>query len=323
MHRAARIASTLAVAVSLTGLGLGTVPAVADHRPEVYILDGDPGDPAGSKFEGIGVDRKQRTFYVTETTGGEIHRGDVRFGDTEVWLDAGRDGRTTARGVTVDRAGRVYIAGGPNSVTSPGAPDFWIYAPDGRLLAALRTGVANPFLNDVAIGPDGAAYVTNSNAPLVFRVARARGGWRIGIWADATGTIATQPGFNLGGIVVSPDRRALVVAQGNVGRLWRFDLRTRQATSIQIGQANLVNADGLVRRGTQLWVIRNFDRTLATLRLSRDGSAARLLAEQPTDPNRVFTTGKLVRGRLLLVDSKFEEPVAAPPYEVVVLPIRR
>ena len=324
MHRGTRLVGTFALALSLSliGLGSGISPAAADHRPDVYVLTGDPGDPVGSKFEGIGVDRQQRTFYVSETTGGEIHRGQVRAGDTEVWLDAGRDGRTTARGITVDRAGRVYIAGGPNSVASPGSPDFWVYAPDGRLLAALRTGVTNPFLNDVAIGPDGAAYVTNSNAPLVFRVAHSRGRWRISTWADASGIITTQPGFNLGGIVASPDHRALIVAQGNTGRLWRFDLRTRRATPVDTGRATLVNADGLVRRGRTLWVIRNFDRTLTTLRLDRDGTAARLLAERPTDPDRVFTTGKLARGRLLLVDSKFDEPVAAPPYEVVALPIR-
>lgn len=86
---------------------------------------------------------------------------------TRVWLAEGVDGRTTARGITVDRAGRVYIAGGPNSVQS-GGPDFWVYSPRGRLLAALRVGVADPFLNDVASGPDGAAYVTNSNAPWSF-----------------------------------------------------------------------------------------------------------------------------------------------------------
>lgn len=191
--------------------------------------------------------------------------------------------------------GRVYIAGGPNSVASPGAPDLWVYAPDGRLLAALRTGVANPFLNDVAIGQDGAAYVTNSNAPLVFRVTHHRGRWAISTWSDATGVIPTQAGFNLGGIVVTQDRRALVVAQGNTGRLWRFDLRTRRATPVDTGQANLLNADGLVRRGSTLWVIRNFDRTLTMLRLSRDGTAAR-----PTAPGRqqVRRTGRraAVRG---------------------------
>lgn len=321
MKRIVRAAAGVATALALTLTG--ATAAEAHGRPDTYLLQGDPGDPAGSKFEGIGVDARQRTFYVSETTGGEIHRGDVRSGQTEVWLDAGADGRVTARGITVDRKGRVYIAGGPNSTQSPGAPDLWVYAPDGRLLAALRVGIAKPFLNDVAIGSDGAAYFTNSNAPVVFRVARERGVWGVTTWADATGVITTAPGFNLGGIVTSPDRRALVVAQGNTGRLWRFDLRTTRATPVDTGTADLVNADGLVRRGHALLVVRNFSRALTTLRLDANGSEARLVRERATDPDRVFTTAKFARGRLLLVDSKFDEAVAAPPYEVVALRVHR
>lgn len=140
-------------------------------------------------------------------------------------------------------------------------------------------------------------------------------------WADATGVIPTAAGFSLGGIVVSSDRRALVVAQGNVGRLWRFDLRTRAVTPIDTGDADLRNADGLVRRGPRLFVVRNFDRVLTTLRLNPAGSAARVPSERPTDPNRVFTTATFARGRLLLVDSHFDEPVGLPPYEVVALTV--
>ena len=315
--------SALVAAAVSAGCLLTPAPAAdAQPRPATYVLHGDPGDPQGSKFEGIGVDRSQRVFYVSETTGGEIHRGDVRTGRTEVWLPEGTDGRITARGVTVDRAGRVYIAGGPNS-TQSGGPDLWVYSPDGQLLAALRVGVTNPFLNDVAIGPDGAAYFTNSNAPQVFRVALVGNRWQVTTWADATGVIATQAGFNLGGIVISPDRRALVVAQGNTGRLWRFDLRTRAVSPVDTNGANLVNADGLVLRGHTLQVVRNFDRKIVTLQLDGGARAVRLVAETDTDPGRVFTTAKIARGRLLLVDSKFDEPVAAPPYEVVTLRLPR
>nr|WP_294696550.1 SMP-30/gluconolactonase/LRE family protein [uncultured Friedmanniella sp.] len=313
------------MAVALSATCLLTVPATpadAHRRPASYVLQGDPGDPQGSKFEGIGVDRRQLTFYVSETTGGEIHRGDVRTGRTQVWLPEGTDGRSTARGITVDRQGRVYIAGGPNS-TQSGGPDLWVYSPEGALLATLRVGVPNPFLNDVAIGPDGAAYFTNSNAPQIFRVSERDGKWEIETWADATGVIPTQAGFNLGGIVVSPDRRALIVAQGNAGRLWRFDLRTGAVSAVDIGAANLVNADGLVLRGHTLRAVRNFDRVITTLRLHDSGRRAELVAETATDPTRVFTTAKLARGRLLLVDSKFDEPVAAPPYQVVALRVRR
>jgi sugar lactone lactonase YvrE len=304
-----------------------TASAHVSDGPSTYSLTGDPvvGTTGGSKFEGIGLDRRTGMFYVSEVTGGEIHRGQVSKAMTRQWLKGdGTDGRFTARGITVDDAGRIYIAGGPNGIDHPNAPDLWVYGRNGRLLTALRTGVANAFLNDVAIGPDGAAYFTNSNAPQVFRVAKKRGTWSVKTWADATGTITRAAGFNLGGIVVSPDRRSLVVAQGNLGRLWRFDLGSRRISPIDIGGANLVNADGLVTKGNTLWVVRNFSRVLTTLHLGRQARTARLVSELATDPARVFTTAKLAQGRLLLVDSKFDEnPVGLPPYQVVALDVRR
>lgn len=319
MNRVLLTASVVALAVPLTVTGTSaTASAASGGHPATYELSGDPG---GSKFEGIGTSPNGSTFYVTEVTGGELHRGDVRSGATTEWLPEGADGRFTARGVTTDREGRIYVAGGPNGIGT-GRPDLWVYAPDGSLLAALRTGVANAFLNDVTIGPDGAAYFTNSDAPQIFRVAETDGGWSVSTWADATGSIPTAPGFNLGGIVVSPDRSSLVVAQGNVGVLWRFDLDTAAATRVSTG-ADLRNADGLVIQGTTLWVVRNADRVLTTLRLAPDASSATLRHIEATDPSRFFTTAKIAHGRLLLVDSKFDEPVASPPYEVVSMALLR
>ena len=156
-----------AVTLPLVLASPGAAAAAGEGRPGTYQLTGDPG---GSKFEGIGVDAARGLFYVSETTGGEIHRGTAMSPQTEEWLAGnGTDGRFTARGVTTDDAGRVYVAGGPNGIGT-GRPDLWVYSPDGALLAALRAPGDNVFLNDVAIGPDGAAYVTNSNAPQVFRV---------------------------------------------------------------------------------------------------------------------------------------------------------
>ncbi len=119
----------------------------------------------------------------------------------------GTDGCFTARGITVDRAGRVYIAGGPNGIGTAN-PDLWVYSRSGELLAALRVPGDNVFLDDVWIGPDGAAYFTNSIAPQIFRGAAGGDGYAAELWADATGVIPTLAGFNLGGIVTSPDRSA-------------------------------------------------------------------------------------------------------------------
>ena len=314
---------TIAAVVAALSLPLllaspGAASPAGEGRPSAYQLTGDPG---GSKFEGIGVDGARGLFYVSETTGGEIHRGTAGSPQTEEWLAGnGTDGRFTARGVTTDDAGRVYVAGGPNGIGT-GRPDLWVYSSDGELLAALRAPGDNVFLNDVAIGPDGAAYVTNSNAPQVFRASLEDGAWSLDRWADATGTIMQAPGFNLGGIVVTADRSALVVAQGNVGALWRFDLHTAVATRVDTGDATLTDADGLVRQGSRLTVVRNFARALATLELAADGRAAALVSQQATDPTRVLTTAKVLRGRILFVDSKFDEPVATGPYEVVTGPM--
>lgn len=316
----------VAVAVgAVSATSLAAPSAMAHARPATYQLDGDApssADPNGSKFEGIGADQRRGLFYVSEVTGGEIHRGSVRSSDTEEWLAGdGVDGRFTARGITVDRRGRVYVAGGPNGIGT-GRPDLWVYAPDGRLLAALRAPGEEVFLNDVTIGPDGAAYFTNSNDAQVFRVANDGPGWRATLWADATDLIPREPGFNLGGIVLTADRSAFVAAQGNVGNLWRFDTATGEATPVDTSGADLVDADGLVRQGNRLTVVRNFSRMIATLRLAADGTRARLLDQQATSADRVLTTAKALRGRILYVDSKFDETVATAPYEVITDPAR-
>lgn len=320
-------------AICTVGATLGTAGQASardrdDHgpgRPATYTLTGDPVDaanPAGSKFEGIGADERRGLFYVSEVTGGEIHRGSVRSAATEPWLAGdGTDGRYTARGITVDNRGRVYVAGGPNGIDTD-RPDLWVYDARGNLLAALRAPGTDVFLNDVAIGPDGAAYFTNSNDAQVFRVAPGRDGWRAALWADATETITRGPGFNLGGIVLTADRSAFVVAQGNTGELWRFSARSGAVRAIETGDAELVNADGLVREGNRLTVVRNFSRMVATLSLSGDGRRAALVGQTASSPDRVLTTAKALRGRILYVDSKFDEAVASGPYEVVTDPTR-
>ena len=323
MKRIALITSTLLAVV--IGSTFTTAPALAhrDHgRPTTYLLTGDSDSPVGSKFEGIGADERRGVFYVSEVTGGEIHRGTDGSARIVEWLSGdGTDGRFTARGITVDEAGRVYIAGGPNGIGT-GRPDLWVYSAQGTLLAALRAPGNDVFLNDVAIGPDGAAYFTNSNDPQVFRVADDGSGWTASLWADATDTIDREDGFNLGGIVLTADRSSFVVAQGNVGRLWRFSSRTATVGPVETGDADLTNADGLVRQGNRLTVVRNFSKMIATLRLTHDGRRALLLDQEAISAERVLTTAKTLRGRILYVDSKFDEAVASAPYEVVTDPTR-
>ena len=93
MNHTARVTRTrlaaLSVGLSVTLIGsllgglAGSSPAAAREaggspdRPASYLLEGDADSPVGSKFEGIGADQRRGLFYVSEVTGGEIHRGSV------------------------------------------------------------------------------------------------------------------------------------------------------------------------------------------------------------------------------------------------------
>lgn len=261
---------------------------------------------AGVLLEGIGYDPQREVFYVSGVNdGGRIYRGRIGEEAIEAWLPGGVDGRTTARGIDVDGAGRLFIAGGPSG-------RLWIVSADGVTLAALATP-AGTFLNDVAVAPDGAAYFTDSNQARIWRVAQGVGGaWQVTLWLDASATIpVVLPGFNLGGIVATPNGRHLLVAQGTTGRLWRVDLATRDVAEVNLGGASIVNADGIVLRGHTLWVVQNFTRQMSELALDGQWATARVVSVTPTPAQRTFTTAKIAHGRLLVVDSQFGFPPAA------------
>ena len=297
---ASGVLATVAAVVLLAGAPAAGASSRGDRDADL--------PQTGVFLEGIGVDERAGVYYVSATNqSGAIYRGRTFKRDQvlELWQPPS-DGNN-GRGIDVDDAGRVYVAGGP-------AAEVRVFARSGALLAELPTGAAGSFLNDLWVGPDGAVYVTDSSLPVIWRVSFGRGGWKIERWLDVAPTITYTPSltdFDLGGIVSTKDRRSLLTTQGTTGQLWRVDLRTHAIAEVDLGDVRLVNADGIVLRGRTFYVVQNFSRQISKLKLAHRYESATVREVLPTPADRTFTTAKRVGGRLLVVDSKFGFPPAA------------
>lgn len=254
--------------------------------------------------EGIAYHAGNGDFFVGSTAGGAVYRGNAwgRNRQLSVFLPAGSDGRTDVRGMKVNPQGQLFMAGGASGI-------IWMYdAVTGRLLSSFNTGVANSLLNDVAIGPDGAAYVTDSNVPILYRIkADAEGIYRLEFWRDLRDTaIQYTQGFNLNGIAVTSDGKYVITVQSNTGKLFRIATDTKEVSEIALaGGDRMTNGDGILLDGQTLYVSRNSLNLIVQVRLSADYASGQQFGSF-TDPMFAYTTTiAQVGDRLLAVNSQF------------------
>ena len=152
-------------------------------------------------------------------------------------------------------------------------------------------------LGDVAVGPDGAVYVSDSLAGDVWRLRPSGDSLERLVPAGVVGSPQ--------GMALSADGTALILADYGSG-LHRIELSTGQVTMMPAPtDASLIGLDAVLRRGDRLVVVQNgaAPRRILELTLSADQSAvtkARVLAanlDAMTDP----AGGSLDEGTLLFV----------------------
>ena len=155
-----------------------------------------------------------------------------------------------------------------------------------QLLGKAASGLPNSFLNDVSIAPDGSAYATDSNVPAIYRVTVSSGGEvSMERWVDVSPTISYTSGFNLGGIDVSDDGRYIIVAQANVGKLYRVEVATKAISEVQLDSSqSLTGTDGIWLDGTTLYAMRNSVRLLVTINMADDLGSGTVVSST-TDPS--------------------------------------
>jgi sugar lactone lactonase YvrE len=285
---------------------------VAAQQISQYTLPGDRVFP-----EGIALQASTGDFYVSNTTDGSILKGNIGQASASTWITGATEGLTGTRGLKVDNQGRLFAAAGPQGQI------FVFNTADRRLVNKFSTGVTPSFVNDVTITPDGRAYFTDSQSPNIYRVQPGDGGaLNFERWLDVSPTISYVQGFNLGGIAHSADGRYLVVAQGNVGKLYRIEVASKAIQEINLGGADVRNADGILLDGNILYVMRNAEKTLVALEMTNNFSQGRAFFNQAVAELAFPTTFAKNGSRLLVVNGQFDKRAGTPtlPFTVASIP---
>jgi streptogramin lyase len=301
-----RTMTAMSVALALTWAALPN-PAAAEGAGIIAI------PPQLEYPEGIAVDAQGR-LYLASALDGTVLRMGPDGGSAQVILGPGKlvpmpsEIFPVALGVKLDALGRLWILGGRTG-------QIFVLNPDsGVLLAKLAVPSQGITLNDGVILP-GAAYITDTAQPFLWRV--ALDGAAIGQpepWIDFKGTVlAYGPGRNLNGIVADASGRFLIVIQMDKGLLFRIDTATKAITSVEVGGGPITNGDGLVLDGQTLYLARQAEGEIVTLRMSTDFSSASVVSRFRDPALGWLGTAVKAGDRLLVVNSQFDRRAAGNP----------
>ncbi|MBB4917083.1 SMP-30/gluconolactonase/LRE family protein [Streptosporangium saharense] len=269
-----------------------------------YELPGDRVYP-----EGIAVDPRTGDLYAGSYTDGTVFKMTPGHRVAKVFLPAGADGRDTANGLKVDRAGRLWVTDSTTGVS--------VYDTRSRRLLAtfVVPGKGATFVNDLAITPDGSAYLTDSVRSVVYRVtpkqlARAAGG-RATLTPrfDLNKVLdPREPGaFTLNGIVADPSGRYLLTVDMTGADLYRLDPASGAIRRVALTGGDMLHADGLELRGGRLWAAHNVDNVISRWKVTGNGSAARVERRLTDEALQVPTTLVFGNGTLHVVRSQFDK----------------
>ncbi|MFF4490496.1 SMP-30/gluconolactonase/LRE family protein [Streptomyces sp. NPDC001544] len=296
----------------------GTLPHHAHHPaplPTSYTISGDKTYPEG-------IARQQGTpyFYVGSTNDGTIYRGDVHHSATKVFLPGGKDGRVSVAGMKTDRAGRLIVAGGATG-------KVFVYDTRTRaLLHVFDTGRTDTFLNDVALAPNGNAYVSDSLHPALWHITTAELKSRtveqpLRVGVDLTRSpMVYNAGFNGNGLVVTGDGRYVLLADYNDYAFYRVDIRSHEVVPITLGGAKGISGDGLLLRGHTLTAVTELDNPdgqIAVLKLNGDYTKARLVSTVHGHGMHSPSTAAFDGRDLLIVNFQFQITDPKLPFNVV------
>jgi hypothetical protein len=308
-----RTTRTLIVLLAAATLAAGGTAATAKSghgkgRAAERVFTLQP-DPAGNP-EGVAVQKRTRSFYVSITADGAIYRGTFGSDSVAPYIPGGAG--KAAVGIKV-RGDRLYVAGGPTGTIT-------VYdLSSKRAIATFDTG-AGGFLNDLVVTRSGDVWVTDSFRPTLWHVSadqvRAGGGTPQAI--DLSSVFGSTPGeFHANGIVALDSHR-FVVVDSTTGTLYRIDVRRGAATVDDVDGVSVPGGDGMIRDRRRLVLAQGNPAQLSFVKLTRSARRGVLRRTQTSANLRGPSTVARARKLYLVVNADFA--TSTKPFTVAGLP---
>jgi len=305
-------------------LGIACITRLLAASSEIAI----PGDRA---FPESLSSTQDGTLFIGNLAEGGILRAAPGAAAAEPWIKPGANDSRSVLGVLADESsGTLWACSNDMSsmgVAGPGAAK-------GSALKSfdLKTGVSKgsvplpgdrTLCNDIAIGPDGAAYVTDSLSPHILRL--KRGSSQFEVWATDP-RFEVKGGAGLDGIAFGSDGN-LYVNTFNGGRLFEVEVKDGNASQItQLETSRPIELpDGMRKYGKNTLLMiegaGRLDRVTvngnkATIETLKDGYAG------PVSVTQVGNTAWVLEGQLpYLFDPKMKGQKPKLPFRAYAVPL--
>jgi sugar lactone lactonase YvrE len=269
--------------------------------------------PAGTIPEGVEYDTKNKRFLVGSLTQGTVFVVGKDGSLTPFVQDAELKG---SAGIEVDEErNRLLVTAtdrGAFSGQSAGQAKLGIYdLTSGKRLALVDLTTAGPkdakahFANDVAVGSDGSAYVTDTMARVVYKVDPKN---NVSVFLPNTFGAIAQHQFN--GIVVHPSGGYLLVAESVAGDLYKVPLATPGTfTKVKVPES-IAGVDGITwHPDGSLIVVRN-DKSQSVIALRSSDNWATATVDSKGTFGTQGTTAAVNSDGVYVVQPFFGDPKA-------------
>ena len=276
----------------------------------------------------VGVPHNSFPESVTSTKDGALYAGSFNLGGVtkvvpggqpEQFIQPGAAGSRSVLGVLADeKSGTLYVCS--NDITGFGVPGpsdtkgAWLKTFDlatGAPKGSFALKEAQSLCNDIVVGGDGTAYVSDSFAPYVYSL--KPGGTALEVWATDPQLAPAKDGVGLDGIAIGADSN-LYVTTFIPAKLFRIAVKDGQAGAVTelkpsrpLDRADAMRASGdgflLIEGNGKLdkVTVKGDDAEIATI---KDGFS------EPVSVTQVNDTAWVAEGKLsyIIGDNKGKDP---------------